>query len=91
MLDNSVYLPGETTGWLLMARTRVTEDQFKIEENEVVHIPTTARWTAYPGRPEPHLYSEGMVGSALSSGQDYWRGDVEPIALKLLAARPLNT
>jgi len=71
-----------------MARTRVTEDQFRVEENEVIHLPTNARWTAYPGRPEPHLYSQGRVGSVLSSGEDYWREDVEPIAVKLLAASP---
>jgi hypothetical protein len=42
-----------------MARRRVSKAQFKLEENEVIHIPTNARWTAYPGRPEPHLYSRG--------------------------------
>ena len=69
-------------------RTKVTEDQFKVEENAVVHLPTNARWTAYPGRAEPHLYSPGMIGSVLRSGEDYWSEDVEPIAIKLLAARP---
>lgn len=73
-----------------MARTRVTEDQFQVDENEVTHTPTSARWTAYPGRPEPHRYSEGMLGSVLPNGDDYWRDDVERIALKLLAARPLH-
>jgi hypothetical protein len=71
-----------------MARTWVTEDQFGIDENDVIHVPTNARWTAYPGRPEPHLYSQGMIGSVLPTGEDYWREDVEPIAIKLLAARP---
>lgn len=71
-----------------MTRTRVAEDQFKVEENGVIHAPTGARWTAYPGRPEPHLYSPGMIGSVLPNGEDYRREDVETIALKLLAARP---
>lgn len=73
-----------------MARTRVTEDQFQVDENEVVHRPTGARWTAYPGRPEPHLCSAGMLGSLLPSGEDYRREDVERVALQLLAARPLH-
>lgn len=71
-----------------MARTRVTEDQFRVDENGVTHTPTNARWTAYPGRPEPSVINWGMVGSVLPNGDDYWREDVEPIALKLLAARP---
>jgi hypothetical protein len=71
-----------------MARMRVTEDQFKAEENEVIHLPTNARRTPYPGRPEPHLYSQGMLGSVLKNGEDYRRDDVERIALRLLAARP---
>jgi hypothetical protein len=71
-----------------MARTRAAEDQFQVDGNDVIHLPTNARWTAYPGRVEPHIYSPGMVGSVLPSGEDYWREDVEPIAIKLLAARP---
>lgn len=71
-----------------MAGTRVTEDQFKVEENDVIHVPTNARWTAYPGRAEPHLYSPGMMGSRLPTGEDYRREDAEPIAIKLLASRP---
>jgi hypothetical protein len=72
-----------------MARTRVTEDQFEVDENEVIHTLTGARWTAYPGLPEPAIYSPGMLGSVLPNGQDYWREDVEPLALKLLAQRPM--
>jgi hypothetical protein len=71
-----------------MTRTRVTDDQFEIEDNEVVHLPTGARWTAYPGRAEPHLYSAGMIGSVLPNGEDYRLDDVQPIALRLLATRP---
>ncbi|WJR74942.1 hypothetical protein [Bradyrhizobium sp. NP1] len=71
-----------------MARTRVTEDQFRVEENEVTHIPTNMRWTAYSGRPGPAYVSPAMLGSLLSNEDDYWREDVEPIARKLLAARP---
>ncbi|WFU39873.1 hypothetical protein QA640_36980 [Bradyrhizobium sp. CB82] len=72
-----------------MTRTRVTEDLFRVEENEVIHAPTNARWTAYPGRPVPANYSAGMLGSVLPNGDEYWREDVEPIALKFLAERPM--
>ncbi|MGY3396480.1 hypothetical protein ACVWW6_009071 [Bradyrhizobium sp. USDA 3311] len=40
-----------------MARTKVSEDQFQVDGNEVTHTPTNARWSAYPGRPEPSVYS----------------------------------
>ena len=73
-----------------MPGTRVTADQFKLDRNEVVHIPTNARWTAYPGRPEPNLVSLGMIGSVLSNGDDYRREDVEPFALKMLRERKLD-
>jgi hypothetical protein len=62
-----------------VARTRVTEDQFKVGENEATHTPINARWTAYPGRPEPAIYSPGMLGSVLPNGDDYRREDVETI------------
>ncbi|MCK1474889.1 hypothetical protein IVB27_08725 [Bradyrhizobium sp. 197] len=71
-----------------MARTRVTEDHFQVDENEVTHTRPNDRWPASPGRPEPAVYSPGMLGSVLPNGDDYWREAVEPIALKLLAARP---
>lgn len=57
----------------IIARTRVTEDHFQVDENEVIQTPTGACWTAYPGRPEPHLCSAGMLGSLLPSGEDYIR------------------
>ncbi|MDA9506137.1 hypothetical protein XI09_16150 [Bradyrhizobium sp. CCBAU 11386] len=89
------WMYNAASGWLMtsldakpMARTQVSEDQFQVKENEVIHLPTDARWTACAGRPEPHLYSQGMVGSVLPNGEDYRREDVEPIAIKLLAARP---
>lgn len=36
-----------------MGRKLPSESEFEIKENEVVHKPTGASWSAYPGRPEP--------------------------------------
>jgi hypothetical protein len=73
-----------------MPGTKVTADQFRLEENEVAHVPTGARWTAYPGRHEPHLESLGTLGSVLKNGDDYRKDDVLPFALKLLRERPMK-
>ena len=73
-----------------MPGTKVTLEQFKLEDHEVVHIPTGARWTAYRTIAEPHLESLGMLGSVLPNGDDYEYGDVLPIALKLLRERKLE-
>jgi hypothetical protein len=70
-----------------MPGTRAAESQFEVSENEVEHKPTGARWTAFPGRPEAHLRSLSMLGSVLPNGDDYRLDDVEPVALRLLAAR----
>ena len=73
-----------------MTRTKVTPDQFRLDGNEVVHIPTSARWSSYPGRPEPHLENLGMLGSILPNGEDYWKEDVLPHALQLLRERKMD-
>jgi hypothetical protein len=54
--------------------TLVTEDQFDIEENSVLHKPTNARFSAYPGRPEGHLVNWGHAGSALPNGDNFKAG-----------------
>jgi hypothetical protein len=69
-------------------RVKPSLEEFELSENEVVHTPTNATWTAYPGRPEPHLYRASMLGSVLPNGDDYREDEVTAIALKLLAERP---
>jgi hypothetical protein len=68
-------------------RVRPKLEEFEISENEVVHKPTKATWTAYAGRPEPHLYRQSMLGSVLPNGDDYREDEVTAMALKLLAER----
>ena len=62
-------------------------EEFEVSENEVVHTPTNATWTAYPGKPEPHLYQPSMLGSVLPNGDDYREHEVTAMARKLLADR----
>ena len=68
--------------------TLVTQDQFEIEANSVVHKPTNARFLACPGRPEGHLVYWGHAGSALQNGDQFKREDVANMALELLRTRP---
>jgi hypothetical protein len=75
-----------------MARyVRPTREEFEIQENAVVHKPTNATWTAYPGRPEPHQHRPSMLGSVLANGDDYRKDEVTAIALELLKERLIGT
>jgi hypothetical protein len=70
-----------------MPVTKVTRQQFEIRENEVVHTPTGACFTAYPGEKEPYRVNWGMSGSLLQNGEDYRQADVSMMARQLLAER----
>jgi hypothetical protein len=62
-------------------------EEFKIVENEAVHEPTSARWTAYPGIPEPHMENLGHLGDVLKDGNHYWPEEVRQIARQLPTER----
>jgi hypothetical protein len=64
-------------------------EEFEVKANEIVHRPTNATWTAYPGRREAHLFRRSMLGSVLPNGDDYREDEVTQMALKLLAERPM--
>jgi len=70
-----------------MGRKLPSETEFEVEENAVVHRPTGATWTAYPGRPEPANYRRAMLGSVLPNGDDYREHEVQEIAFRLLRER----
>ena len=70
-----------------MATRTPSVDEFEVRGDEVIHGPTNARWTAYPGDPLPHLQNLGMLGSVMSDGDEYREDDVLRIALKLLRER----
>jgi hypothetical protein len=68
-------------------RVRPAREEFEIKENEVLHKPTNATWTAYPGVGEPHLFRRSMLGSVLQNGDDYREDEVTAMARTLLAER----
>ena len=77
------YVMGRNT----MAGTKVTREQFEILENSVVHKPTGARFTAYPGRPEIDRENVGRAGDVLENGDDYRLDEIRDIAALLLRER----
>ena len=63
-------------------------EEFEVRENEVVHVPTNARFTAYPGRSLLLSHDHGKLGRVLKNGDDYETAEVIRIATQLLAERP---
>jgi 23S rRNA A2030 N6-methylase RlmJ len=70
-----------------MAGTTVTREQFQILKDHVVHIPTGARFNAYPGRPEISTENLGRAGDRLENGDDYRPEDIRVVAAQLLRER----
>jgi hypothetical protein len=69
-------------------RNEATEDEFEFEGGHtVVHLPTNARFAAYPGQGHFSNYLRGDLGSVLRNGDDYEEDIVFQIANKLLAFR----
>jgi hypothetical protein len=73
----------------MASRVRPTRAEFEIGQNEVVHMPTNATWTAYPGRAEAKSFRPSRLGTVLPSGADYDVDEVKALAMKLLAERPI--
>ena len=70
-----------------MASTRVSQEQFELMDDVVIHTPTGAKFTAYPGEGQPHNVNWGKCGDLLANGDDYSREDVFQCAKKLLSER----
>ena len=68
-------------------RVEPAREEFDVRENEVVHRPTNATWTADPGVAYHKLYRQSMLGSVLPNGDDYREDEVAKIALQLLRER----
>lgn len=73
-----------------MPKVAIREDQFEVLGDQVVHLPTGARWSAYPGQREPHIRNLGRLGSVLPNGEDFREDEVERVALRLLAERKMG-
>jgi hypothetical protein len=71
-----------------MTRKLPTLEEFEVRKNAVVHLPTDATWTAYPGHTQCSNFRPGMLGSILPNGAEYEVSAVEKMALGLLGDRP---
>ncbi len=60
---------------------RPTRDEFKFEGDDLVHVPTGARWWLSGDR---LMHRAGKLGSVLPNGDDYRPHEVEEIAEPLL-------
>jgi len=68
-------------------RNKAVTEEFKVEENLVVHVPTNAKFSAYPGSDEIHVHNPGNLGSVLPNGDDYDEDSVWVIARQLMKER----
>ncbi len=62
-------------------------EEFEVGENEALHKPTGAKWTAHPAIGEPHLYERGKLGDVLNSGDQYRVFEITEMARQLLRER----
>jgi hypothetical protein len=75
-----------------MPYTRVTRDQFEVSRNEVLHKPTGALFTSYPGRDKEISYVNwSRCGDVLPSGEDYSREEVGLMAATLMKEQEITT
>jgi hypothetical protein len=65
----------------------VSTEQFEFGEDEVTHIPTGARFVAYPEIADPHIVNWGKAGDILDNGEEYERGEIMAMALDILRRR----
>jgi hypothetical protein len=74
-----------------MPHTKVTRDQFEVKRNEVIHKPTGASFTSYPGLDkEIKSVNWSRCGDVLDSGEDYSRDQVGAMAKTLMAKQPIT-
>ena len=68
-----------------MEKTLVRRDQFNISPQGIVHKPTEAAFTPYPGDPYSGTVRLGQLGQRLSSGCQYDPDDVQRLMRELWA------
>jgi hypothetical protein len=61
--------------------------EFELKGDSVIHVPTNAMWSAFPGSPAVSFHRPSNLGSKRPNGVDYHPEEVGHIARKLLAAR----
>lgn len=71
-------------------KTPVKRDDFEIRDNEVVHKPTGARFSAYPGSKATKSVNWGRADEVLESGANYDRDEILRCAEELLSKRKFS-
>jgi hypothetical protein len=62
-------------------------EEFELKGDSVIHVPTNAMWSAYPGSPAVSFHRPSNLKSQLSNGTDYRPEEVAHLARRLLAER----
>ena len=70
-----------------MPHRKALREQFSISGDMVVHMPTSAYWTAHPGDPQLGAIFMRRLGEPLENGEEYDRREAHEIALTLLEER----
>lgn len=70
-----------------MPHRKALREQFNINGDTVVHLPTGAFWKAYEKDAELAALYMGKLGLVLDSGDEYDRRDVHELAITILADR----
>ena len=68
-----------------MASTLVRRDQFNITPEGIVHKPTDAAFTPYPGDPHSGITRLGHLGNNNPNGTSFSPEDVQRVMLELWA------
>ncbi len=68
-------------------RMKPTIEEFEMKDNSVIHVPTNAMWSAYPGSPAVSFHRPSNLAAQHSNGIDYRPEEVAHLARRLLAER----
>ncbi len=70
-----------------MPHKKALREQFTLNDDMVVHLPTGAKWIAQPKDPHLAALFMGRLGSVLENGDEYDRREAHFIALEMLEKR----
>src|SRR5688572_5637961 len=76
--------PGKTEGTNMSTIKKPDPHEFEFIKNGIVHKPTNAKFTHYPGRTDIEWINYGHAGDVLPNGDDYDRDEIRQMAQKLL-------
>ena len=74
-----------------MAHTKVKRDQFVIARNRIIHTPTGASFSSYPGQDQTiATVNWSRCGEVLPTGEDFSRDDVGRMAENLMREQDIT-